>query len=198
MIIGIAGGIGSGKTSAAEYLQKKHGFELLDNDVTAREVVAKDSPVLKQISERFGQDILTEQGDLNRPALRQKIFNSQAEKEWLESVIHPEVRKRTLAVIESTPPEKVLLLVSPLMFETGQNQLCEQVVVISTIPTRQIERATKRDSVSAESVTKIMNQQITDQQRVELADTVIYNNDTLEALFAQLDNLAEQWKKKLK
>lgn len=197
MIIGIAGGIGSGKTLAADYLFNNHQFEILDNDVTAREIVEKGSPLLDIITDHFGLEILTENQTLNRPVLRQKIFDNPREKIWLESVTHPEIRKRTLAKIASVPQNQVILLVSPLLYESRQHELCDETVVICSSRDNQIKRVHKRDGSSNSTIESIINHQYSNEQRIKLATHVLYNDSTIDNLYHQLDELVSKWSNQL-
>lgn len=198
MIIGIAGGIGSGKTLATDYLKKHYQFEVLDNDVTAREIVAPGTPVLDQIIQHFGADIILANGELNRPELRSRIFNNPSEKSWLESVTHPAIREKTLKAIQQTPGNAVLLLVSPLLFESGQHKLCDATLAIVASKELQLTRALTRDGSSLATIENIMLNQMNNEQRIELADQVLYNDSTIEDFYQQLDKIAQSWIKKLK
>jgi len=198
MIIGIAGGIGSGKTLATDYLHKYYHFDVLDNDVTAREIVAPGTPVLKQIVAHFGNEIVLSNGQLNRPELRQRIFNAPDEKAWLESVTHPAIRQETLKRIQKTSTNEILLLVSPLLFESEQHKLCDTTLAIVASNTLQVSRTKERDGSDKTTIQNIMSNQMNNEQRIELADQVLYNDATIEDFYQQLDKIAQSWIKKLK
>lgn len=195
MIIGLTGGIGSGKTRASDYLRDQHGCVILDNDVTAREVVALGSTLLPQIAAHFGKDALLANGELNRVWLRDTIFSRPDEKVWLESLTHPEIRRRTLVRLQKVTADEILILVSPLLFESQQDQLCDQTIAISTPLDVQIERVQQRDGNTSEQVTRIMNNQMNDEIRIQRATHIVYNDSTLEHLYHQLDTLVLDWKR---
>ncbi len=195
MIIGLTGGIGSGKTLASEYLRLHHGFDILDNDVTARDIVALGSPILMQISRHFGAKSLMPDGTLDRAYLREQIFSNPTEKLWLESITHPEIRRLTLERIAATAQNSVLIPVSPLLFESQQDSLCDQTVVIRVPRELQIARVKQRDANTDIQVKRIMKNQLSDDNRTERADHIVYNDGTIEHLYQQLDHLAQSWKK---
>lgn len=195
MIIGLTGGIGSGKTLASEYFRIHYGFDILDNDVTARDIVVRGSPLLDRITAHFGVNSLMPDGTLNRGYLREQIFSNPAEKDWLESVTHPEIRHLTLERIAATAQHKVLILVSPLLFESHQDSLCDQTVVITVPLDIQIARVKRRDNNTAVQIKRIMQNQLSDDNRTERADHIVYNDGTKEHLYQQLDHLAFSWKK---
>lgn len=198
MIIGIAGGIGSGKTLATDYLHKHYHFGILDNDVTAREIVAPGSPALTQIIDHFGKTIVTANGELDRAELRKRIFDNPDEKTWLESITHPAIREKTLEKIQQTPSNEVLLLVSPLLFESGQHHFCDDTLAIVASQESQRNRVKDRDGSSLDTIEKIMSSQMNNEQRIELAGQVLYNDSSIEHFYQQLDKIAQTWIKKLK
>ena len=195
MIIGLTGGIGSGKTLASDYFRDHHGFDVLDNDVTAREVVAVGSPLLSVIADHFGTEVLLASGALNRVWLRDKIFSNADDKAWLESVTHPEIRRCTLERLQQVAADDILILVSPLLFESQQDQLCDQTIAITTPLDIQIERVRQRDANTSEQVARIMNNQMDDEIRAKHATHIVYNDGTIEHLYQQLDTLALDWKR---
>ena len=148
-IVGLTGGIGSGKTTIAN-LFADLGVPLVDADVVAREVVAKDSPLLSKIVEHFGAQILTEQGELNRAALRERVFSHDEDKLWLNNLLHPAIRERMKQQLsEQTAP--YTLFIVPLLIENKLTVLCDRILVV-------------------------MNSQVSQQKRLKWAGDVI-NND---------------------
>ena len=191
MIVGLTGGIGSGKTAVSDCFEEL-GIVIVDADLASRVVVEKGKPCLEQISERFGQDILNEAGELDRAKLREIIFNSDEEKDWLESLLHPAIARQIQDELKvSTSPYSVL--VSPLLFETGQNDFCDKVLVVDVPVETQIERTLKRDGVSEEQVQSIIKAQISRQKRLQLADEVIVNDSTLGSLQLAVKKLHQQF-----
>lgn len=172
-VVGLAGGIGSGKSTIAN-LFAQLGVEFVDADDVARQVVEPDSPCLKAISQRYGPEILLKDGTLNRRALRDIVFDEPSERLWLESITHPEIKKRILMQIQSAQSAYVLL-VHPLLFETGQNAHCDITVAISVPESLQIDRVCQRDQVSREQAEKIVHTQLSDKERTKQADYVLEN-----------------------
>ena len=187
MIVGLTGGIGSGKTTVSDCFEEL-GIVIVDADLASRVVVEKGKPCLEQISERFGQDILNEAGELDRAKLREIIFNSDEEKDWLESLLHPAIGRQIQDELKaSTSPYSIL--VSPLLLETGQKDYCDKVLVVDVPVETQVERTLKRDGVSEAQVQSIIKAQISRQKRLELANEVIINDGSLEDLKLAIDQL---------
>jgi len=172
LIIGLTGGIGSGKSAVSGFF-KKLGVSVVDADIVAREVVQKGEPALIEISRRFGQDILLD-GELNRGKLRDVIFSNEQEKAWLNSLLHPLIRERMLAQLKLATGDYVILE-APLLLENNLQGFCEQVVVVDIDETVQITRASARDNRSREQIKAIIDSQIGRQQRLEKANFVIDN-----------------------
>ena len=186
-VVGLTGGIGSGKSAATAYFEKL-GIDIVDADEVARDVVAPGSEGLKEIVNRFGNSILLEDGNLNRAALREKVFSDINEKNWLNNLLHPLIRLRMQHLIsESTSPYCILSV--PLLVENKLTEMCNYVVVVDCPETMQLERALKRDGSTEETIRNIMASQATRNERIEAADAVLDNSTTLSALSAQIADL---------
>ena len=173
-IVGLTGGIGSGKTTIAN-LFANLGVPLVDADVVAREVVEKDSPLLSKIVEHFGPQILTKQGELNRAALREIVFHHDEEKQWLNNLLHPAIRERMKQQLsEQTAP--YTLFVVPLLIENKLTALCDRILVVDVSPQTQLARSAQRDNNNFEQIQRIINSQVSQQERLKWADDVM-NND---------------------
>ena len=177
MIIGLTGGIGSGKTAVSDSFEAL-GIDIVDADLASRVVVQKGKPCLAQIQEHFGDDILNEDEELDRAKLREIIFQSDQEKEWLESLLHPAIASQIKDELEASN-SPYTILVSPLLFETNQKEFCSKVLVVDVPVETQVIRTLERDGVSEEQVNSIINSQIDREKRLELADEVILNNGSL-------------------
>lgn len=177
-IVGLTGGIGSGKSTIAN-LFALLDVPIIDADVVAREVVEKGSPLLTKIVEHFGQHILDKQGNLDRTALRQIVFHSEQEKKWLNQLLHPAIRAEMLRQLEAVSAPYVLWVV-PLLIENKLSELCDRVLVVDVLPDIQLERAIKRDESKAETIQNIIAAQVDRQTRLNYADDVIENNLPLE------------------
>ena len=180
MIIGLTGGIGSGKTAVSDLFQDL-GITIVDADLASRVVVEKGREELNKIAEHFGEDILTSDGELDRSKLREVIFNSEEEKLWLESLLHPAIASQIQKELDSCS-SPYTILVSPLLLETDQKNFCSTVLVVDVPVETQIERTSKRDNVSEEQIKSIIASQIDRDSRLEQADEVILNDGSIESL----------------
>ena len=180
MIIGLTGGIGSGKTAVSETFEKL-GITVVDADLASRVVVEKGKPCLEEIAKHFGDDILNENDELNRAKLREIIFNSDSEKLWLESLLHPAIAEQIKDELNASK-SPYTILVSPLLLETNQRDFCDKVLVVDVPIEIQMERTTKRDGVSKDQVKSIIKSQINRDERLQLADEIILNEGSIEDL----------------
>ncbi|MGY4674591.1 dephospho-CoA kinase [Ursidibacter arcticus] len=194
-IVGLTGGIGSGKSTIAE-LFAQHNVPIIDADVVARQVVEKGSPLLSQIAAHFGQQILTENGDLNRSALRKRIFQSETEKNWLNNLLHPAIRVEMQRQLTEHQAPYVLWVV-PLLIENKLTKECDRVLVVDVSPDIQLERATKRDNSQQEIIKNIMAAQVDRATRLSYADDIIENNlplaENLASLTKQVNELHQRY-----
>lgn len=185
-VLGVTGGIGSGKTAATKRFCF-HGITVVDADEMAHKVVKKGSPCLGSITEHFGRDILLTNGELDRKALREIIFTNDKERDWLENLLHPVIRKQTLDAIQKSTSIYTVLS-APLLLEKNLEFLTNRVLVIDCPEAVQIDRTCRRDNSSIESVQKVMQQQLSRRERTSRADDVIINDRTLEELNNAIDD----------
>ncbi|MES2908467.1 MAG: dephospho-CoA kinase [Pseudomonadota bacterium] len=190
-ILGVTGGIGSGKTAATDYLQAL-GVTVVDADVVAREVVEPGTPALAAIADYFGADAIIATGEhagrLNRPWLRQCVFADPAQRLALEAITHPAIRdslRQQLAAATS----RYAVLASPLLWESGQVNLVQHTLLIDVAEATQMQRASSRDGVSPAQIEAIMKAQWSRAQRLARADDIISNEGSLAELHARLDAL---------
>lgn len=186
-VVGITGGIGSGKSAVTAHLENL-GIDVVDADLAARVVVEPGQPALDAIAEHFGAHILHNDGHLDRAALRKIVFEDPQARTWLESVTHPAIRQEIESQLQSATSPYVVLS-SPLLLEAKQHSFVDHVVVVDVTEELQIARTTLRDSNSVELVQKIMAAQLPRTERVSRADEVIDNSGTLTDLEAQADAL---------
>lgn len=186
-LIGLTGGIASGKSAVAQRFEQL-GADVIDTDVIAREVVEPGQPALLDISEHFGSDVLQADGRLNRAVLREKVFANANERIWLEALLHPLIRQTVLMRAEESC-NKLVILVVPLLFETGQYQQIDMSLVVDVDTQTQRRRVQARDGVSAKQVEQVLAAQLTREERLNRADRVIDNTGSLEQLYAQVDSL---------
>ena len=191
MIVGLTGGIGSGKTAVSDLFQDL-GITIVDADLASRVVVEKGREELNKIAEHFGEDILTSDGELDRAKLREVIFNSEEEKLWLESLLHPAIASQIQKELDSSR-SPYTILVSPLLLETNQKNYCSTVLVVDVPVEIQIERTSKRDNVSEEQIKSIIASQIDRDSRLEQADEVILNDGSIESLESKVQELHKKF-----
>ncbi|MEI6896907.1 MAG: dephospho-CoA kinase [Psychromonas sp.] len=173
LILGLTGGIGSGKSTLSGFF-KKLNVVVVDADIVAREVVQKGRPVLQKISDYFGSDILMA-GELNRTKLRQAIFSDKNKKRWLNELLHPIIRQQMLAQLALAQGDYVILE-APLLFENKLQCYCDYILVVDIDEALQIKRASARDSSTEAQIKAIIASQIDRQKRLQKADFVIDNS----------------------
>ncbi|MCS6126976.1 dephospho-CoA kinase [Shewanella baltica] len=179
-VVGLTGGIGSGKTTVAN-LFAAEGITLVDADIVAREVVAPGSKGLEAIVTHFGAEILTPEGELDRAKLRQRIFSHPEEREWLNQLLHPMIRQEMLAQVEKATSAYVIMVV-PLLFENGLDRLVNRTLVVDISPELQINRTVKRDNVDASQVNNIISSQCSRSEKLARADDIIDNQGEISTL----------------
>ena len=191
LIIGLTGGIGSGKSVASDKF-KSLGITIVDADVASRTVVEPGKPALKEIEDHFGSGIITAEGKLDRNNLREIIATDPEERKWLESVLHPKIGEQiTKEISEST--SVYTLFVAPLLLETNSQEMCSRVVVVDVPKDVQIQRTAKRDKVSPNQVEQMVAAQMEREKRLEKADDVLLNSGTIEDLEKQVEELHKKY-----
>ena len=186
-VVGITGGIGSGKSAVTDHLETL-GITVVDADTVARVVVEPGTPGLDAITEYFGTDILLADGGLDRAALRKIVFDNPDERKVLEGITHPHIRAEIAGQLSEASSHYVVLS-SPLLLESGQNTFADYVVVIDVPEEVQLKRTMARDNNSEALVKQIMAAQLDRQTRLSRADTSITNDGTLELLYERVDVL---------
>jgi dephospho-CoA kinase len=185
-IIGLTGGISTGKTTVSTYLAEVYQLPVLDADIYAREAVQLGSPVLSKIFERYGSDVQLSDGTLNRKRLGEVVFSNPGEREWLEQQIHPYVRDRFQSELNTLAASTVVLVV-PLLFEAGMTDLVTEIWVVSCSPEQQLRRLMERNQLSLEQAQARINSQMPIQEKVARADLVLDNSSTPKGLLKQID-----------
>jgi dephospho-CoA kinase len=181
MIVGITGGIGSGKSAVTSRFAQL-GITVVDADLAARVVVSPGRPALQAIADHFGAGILQADGSLDRAALRRIVFAEPAQREWLEQLTHPLIGEEIRAQLAASRSPYTILS-SPLLLESSsQRELAEVVVVVDVPEAVQIARTMDRDANDEAQVRRIMAAQLPRDERLALADIVVDNSGPLEAL----------------
>ena len=193
-VLGLTGGIGSGKSAASAWFEAQ-GIVVIDADVVAREVVEKGQPALQQIQQRFGDWVLLKNGELDRRALREHIFKEPSARQALEKITHPAIRESIIRQLDAADSPYVVL-VSPLLFETNQHQLTQHTLLIDATETLQIHRASQRDGQTVEQIHKIIQAQMPRAEKQRLANDIVLNDGHLDHLYNKLEVLHQQYLKR--
>lgn len=186
-ILGLTGGIGSGKSAVAQHFIDL-GVHLVDADHAARWVVEPGRPALAKIAERFGEQVLRADGSLDRAALRQLVFQDEQQRRWLEGLLHPLIFQeinQTLARAKSP----YAILVSPLLVESGQHHMTQRVLVVDAPEHLQLQRSMARDNSPEEQIRAILKAQSSREERLRHADDVLTNDRDLAWLKSEVDRL---------
>ncbi|XTZ10309.1 MAG: dephospho-CoA kinase [cyanobacterium endosymbiont of Rhopalodia yunnanensis] len=185
-IIGLTGGIATGKTTVSNYVNKIYKIPILDADIYAREAVQPNSPTLQEIFIRYGQLIQLPDGHLNRQILGDIIFNNLEERQWLESKIHPFIKRKFKKEI-SRLKSSIIILSIPLLFEVKLTTLVTEIWVVCCSYEEQIKRLIKNNKMTKKQAVKRIESQISLEKKVTLADVVLDNSLTLDILYQQVD-----------
>jgi dephospho-CoA kinase len=192
-IVGVTGGIGSGKSTVTRLFEDK-GIQAVDADIVAREVVALNSAGLAKITARFGEQILSKSGNLNRSQLRELVFNDPQAKTDLNNILHPLIREEMLKQLAKTTSE-YCLLVAPLLFENNLQTLCDCSLAVDISQDAQLARTLSRDGGNADTIKGIMSAQISRQERIDKADDIIDNSQDQAWLVDQVNDLHKKYLK---
>lgn len=190
-VVGVSGGIGSGKTTVTNYF-KKFNIDVIDADIVARQVVEPGTPGLQAIVGKFGQKILDINGALDRSQLRQLVFSEPENKEWLNHLLHPAIRTEMVKQVQQAKSVYCLLSV-PLLVENKLYEMVDRVLIVDVSETNQLKRTLLRDKTNAQQIQAIMDSQASREQRLAVADDVIDNNDSPEKLLIQVELLHQTY-----
>jgi dephospho-CoA kinase len=180
-LVGLTGGIGSGKSTIAGAF-KRLGVKVVDADQASRAVVEPESETLKTIIDHFKGETLLVDGQLNRSALRDIIFNNPEHKAWLEGLLHPLINGWISQQLEQPTTSPYVILESPLLFETNQYKMINTSLLVDVAPEIQIARASQRDRVNKSQIQAIIDTQMSRQQKVELADFIFDNSLAIDSI----------------
>jgi len=189
--IGLTGGIASGKTTVSKHFAKL-GVPVIDADVIAHALVEPGQPALEHIIQTFGSEIINSTGQLNRAKLRQKIYANPFERQRLEAILHPRIKKNMQEQIASLHDAYCLLSI-PLLIETGMLELVDRVLVVDCPPPLQEQRIKTRDGLNSKEIEQIIKVQATRETRLAIANDVIYNDSSLDNLQKQVLALHQRY-----
>lgn len=192
-LVGLTGGIGSGKSTIASIF-KRLGVKVVDADQASRAVVEPESETLKTIIDHFQNETLLVDGQLNRSALRDIIFNNPEHKAWLEGLLHPLINGWISQQLEQPTTSPYVILESPLLFETNQYQMINTTLLVDVAPELQIARASQRDRVHKSQIQAIIDTQMSRQQKVELADFIFDNSLAIDSIEKRVIDFHNQFK----
>ena len=193
LIIGLTGGIGSGKSTVARHFQAL-GVPVIDADEVGRELAEPGQPALAAIVERFGTDMLDDAGRLDRARLRERVFTHPRQRRELEGILHPRIRAEIQRRITGLSPACGYCLLSvPLLLESGWQDMVQRILVVDAPRETQIRRAVARDGVSREQVEAILDSQMDRDARLRAADDVIRNDADLAALQRRVEALHRRY-----
>jgi dephospho-CoA kinase len=184
-IIGITGGIATGKTMVSDYLHDTYGLNILDADIYARQALTSDR--LLKVKERYGKLVLDDQGNLDRRKLGTIVFESTSERRWLEALIHPYVQKCLISEANRLAPSTVVMVI-PLLYEANMEDLVTETWVIACDPQQQLERLMTRNHLLESEARQRISSQMSQSEKIEIADVVIANSNNTRELFSQVDN----------
>ncbi len=190
-IVGLTGGIGSGKSAVAAIFREL-GIKVVDADIAARKVVELGTPALEAIARHFGKKVLQANQTLDRAALRKIVFDNEQERFWLEQLLHPAIGDWLASELASAD-SPYAILESPLLLETSQHKMINRALVVDVAEQVQIDRACARDGNTAEQIKAIIATQMSRELRIERADDVIDNNGALDALVDPVQRLHKKY-----
>lgn len=191
MKIGITGGIGSGKSTVTKYLVKK-GYEVIDCDKLARQVVEKGSPALGKLAEAFGTGILDEEGNLNRAATAELVFHDEEKREQLNSITHSAIYDIIDSIV-SEKPDGLFFIDAPLLFESGMEKDMDVVWLVSCRDDVRVRRIEQRDGMDAEMIQARIASQMSEDEKRRKAGEILDNSGTREELYEQVERLLEKY-----
>lgn len=195
LVVGLTGGIASGKSMVSNLL-KERNIPVVDADLIARKVVEPGTPAYQKIIEVFGNDILHDDGTINRKKLGSIIFAQEEKRKQLNQIVHPAVRERMLSERDAwiAAEEEMIVLDIPLLFESRLTSFVEKVIVVYVTEETQLKRLMERDKSSREEALNRIHSQLSIEEKATMADAVIDNNGTVQETERQLDRLLKKWK----
>lgn len=191
MRVGLTGGIGSGKSTVGRLLAER-GAVVIDSDRLARDVVAPGTPGLSSVVQRFGSEVITLTGELDRRAMAERVFGDAAARADLEAIIHPLVRARAAELEVAAGPGALVVHDIPLLVETGQAERFDVVIVVDVPCDVQLDRLTRLRGMSPEEAKARIGAQASRTERLAAADIVVDNSGSLEELSAVVDSIWER------
>jgi len=191
-VIGLTGGIGSGKTLVSDRFAEL-GVAIIDTDIIARKIVEPGQPALQQLAKQFGNDVLQENGELDRAALRNKAFKDDASKAQLDAITHPAIRLETNQQIALAETPYCLVVVPLLKQDSPFIEFMQRILVVMTDKEVKIARVKTRSNLKREEIERIMQTQLDDKERLKFADDVIQNNGSIDEAYQHVEELHSRY-----
>lgn len=192
MIAGLTGGIASGKSTVSSIF-RSFGVEIADADITAKKISERED-VIQEIEKIFGKDVLSAEGQIDRVKLKEVVFSDKNKLVQLNNIIHPKVMEEFKKIKENTPKNDIIIFDIPLLFEAGMDKMCDTVILVYADRETQIERIKARDGVSRELAEKIIDAQMSLEDKKEKSDIHIENNGTQEELKKKVEDIYRKLK----
>lgn len=194
LVVGLTGGIASGKSTVSNLIREK-GFTIIDADLEARLAVEVGEPAYNEIVSYFGEDILLDNAEINRAKLGEIIFNNEEKRLKLNSIVHPDVRRRMLEKRQKAVDngERLIVLDIPLLFESKLTGMVEKVLLVYVNGDTQLKRLMERNQFTKEEALSRIGSQMPLKDKVALSDAVIDNNGSIEETEVQLNNILKEW-----
>ena len=189
--VALTGGIAAGKTAVSDYFQTL-GVPVIDTDIISRQIVEPGQSAFKAIVEQFGSEMLSQDGRLNRKALREIVFNQPEKRRQLENITHPAIHQAVMTQLKSLQAAYVILVI-PLLVESGDKYQQDRVLLVDIPESLQIQRVMQRDQISEQQAKQILQAQSTRQQRLDIADDVIVNSGDISNLQQQIAELHRKY-----
>ena len=190
--VGFTGGIGSGKSTISDIFQSSYNIPIIDADEISRMLLTPNQEAYQEVLELFGDDVILDNGEINRKWLREKIFVQANLREQLEHIIHPRVRNEISQQVNQVKANYCLIVI-PLLVESNMQTVVDRILVVDTSKDNQIQRVISRDNVEPEQVYKIIESQIDPSKRLEIADDIITNNGNIQDLHSQVEYLHQKY-----
>ena len=191
MIIGITGGIASGKPIVSDYV-KKLGYPVVDADLLSREIMAPGSPVLEQVRHIFGETMIAGDGALNRKALAEKIFHDEQARQTLDGLTHPAIRALAEERFSQLEGESTVFFVVPLLFESGMDDLCDEIWLVHAEESLRRSRLSARDGIDEIYAQSKIDSQMRDEERLNKGARVLFNDGDLNHLYDQIESFLKK------
>ena len=197
LIVGLTGGIGSGKTTVSKMLEEE-GAYLIDADEIARELVHPCTAAWHELIRAFGKEILEEDGSIRRKKLAAKVFSDPSQRNRLNEILHPRIKKemkQRAKEVGEEHPEAIVVIDAALLVELGEYQEMDKVVVVTSQETQQIERVREREGASEEEARRILSSQMRLEEKLKVADFIIRNEGSLEETRSRVKEVFQELRK---